>query len=156
MLYLGTVVTGSGPHSGDLDARRTGLDPQVMSHVHAIAVYVLVALTLGLVVDGPPRRGRHRSSRAGLLLLGVELLQGLVGFTQYFLDLPEALVVLHLLGAALVSAASTAVVLSARARSTRSADERVDGDGDEEQREVEVRDVEEPHRVHERGVVARA
>ena len=117
VLYLGTVVTGSGPHSGDLDARRTGLDPQVMSHIHAIAVYVLVALTLGLVVTAH-RAGAGTVLRAGLLLLGVELLQGLVGFTQYFLDLPEALVVLHLLGAALVSATSTAVVLSGRARST--------------------------------------
>ena len=57
VLYLGTVVTGSGPHSGDLDSRRTGLDPQVMSHVHAAAVYLLLALTLGLVVARPP--GRH-------------------------------------------------------------------------------------------------
>ena len=117
VLYLGTVVTGSGPHSGDLDARRTGLDPQVMSHVHATAVYVLVALTLGLVVTAH-RAGAATVLRAGLLLLGVELLQGVVGFTQYFLDLPEALVVLHLLGAALVSAASTSVVLSARERAT--------------------------------------
>ncbi len=120
VLYLGTVVTGSGPHSGDLDARRTGLDPQLMSHVHAIAVYVLVALTVGLVVTAH-RAGATTVLRAAQVLLGVELLQGLVGFTQYFLDLPEALVVLHLLGAALVSATSTAVVLSARERGTADA-----------------------------------
>ncbi|GAA2118591.1 COX15/CtaA family protein [Nocardioides bigeumensis] len=120
VLYLGTVVTGSGPHSGDLDARRTGLDPQLMSHVHAIAVYVLVAVTVGLVVTAH-RTGAGIVLRAGLLLLGVELAQGFVGFTQYFLDLPEALVVLHLLGAALVSACATAVPLSARARDAGSA-----------------------------------
>ena len=64
-----------------------------MSHVHAIAVYLLVALTVGLVVPRPPRRGPDGRPRGRLLLLGVELAQGLVGFTQYFLDLPEGLVV---------------------------------------------------------------
>ena len=49
-----------------------------------------------------------------------ELEQGLVGFTQYFLDLPEGLVVLHLLGAALISATVTWVVVAARQRSSGS------------------------------------
>ncbi len=35
VVYLGTIVTGSGPHAGDAKAPRNGLDPQVMSHVHA-------------------------------------------------------------------------------------------------------------------------
>jgi len=111
VLYLGTVVTGSGPHSGDTDARRTGLDPQVMSHVHAIAVYVLLALTAGLAVLAR-RNGTPPVARAAAALLAVELTQGAVGFTQYLLDLPEGLVVLHLLGAALVSASATWVVLA--------------------------------------------
>jgi heme a synthase len=119
VLYLGTVVTGSGPHSGDLDARRTGLDPQLMSHVHAIGVYVLVTLTVGLLVLAR-RAGSRPVARAAAALLGVELAQGAVGFTQYYLDLPEALVVLHLLGAALVSAAATWVVLAARQRTSGS------------------------------------
>lgn len=113
VLYLGTVVTGSGPHSGDLDSKRTGLDPQVMSHVHAWAVYLLVALTLLLVVLA--RRARHRAlTTAATALLGLELAQGVVGFWQYFTDLPETLVAIHMLGAALTSAAITWVVLSGR------------------------------------------
>jgi heme a synthase len=119
VLYLGTVVTGSGPHSGDLDARRTGLDPQLMSHVHAIGVYVLLALTVGLLVLAR-RSGSRPVARAVATLLAVELGQGAVGFTQYYLDLPEALVVLHLLGAALVSASVTWVVLAARQRTSGS------------------------------------
>jgi cytochrome c oxidase assembly protein subunit 15 len=115
VLYLGTVVTGSGPHSGDLDSRRTGLDPQVMSHVHASAVYVVLALTVGLLALAR-RSGAQRvvTAAAGLLLL--ELLQGVVGFVQYATDLPEVLVGLHMLGAALLSAAVTLVVLSTRGR----------------------------------------
>lgn len=111
VLYLGTVVTGSGPHSGDLESRRTGLDPQLMSHVHAIAVYLLVALTIGLLAQARRQGATQVAKAAGLLLL-VEIGQGAIGFTQYFLDLPEALVVAHLLGAGVLSAAVTATVLA--------------------------------------------
>lgn len=117
VLYLGTVVTGSGPHSGDLESRRTELDPQVMSHVHAWAVYVLVALTLALLWTAH-RTGRPVLFRAVAVLLGVEVLQGTVGFWQYFTDLPELLVGVHMLGAGLTSAAMAWVVLATRARAT--------------------------------------
>jgi cytochrome c oxidase assembly protein subunit 15 len=115
VLYLGTVVTGSGPHSGDLDSRRTGLDPQVMSHVHAAGVYLLLALTLALVVLAR-RSGTPTLAHAAVVLLVVEVAQGVVGFVQYFTDLPEVLVGIHMLGAALVSASVTWVVLAARRR----------------------------------------
>ncbi|KRF36064.1 COX15/CtaA family protein [Nocardioides sp. Soil805] len=115
VLYLGTVVTGSGPHSGDLDSRRTGLDPQVMSHVHAAAVYLLLALTVALVVLAR-RVGSPTLAHAALVLLVLELAQGVVGFVQYFTDLPEVLVGIHMLGAALVSASVTWVVLAGRGR----------------------------------------
>ncbi len=113
VLYLGTVVTGSGPHSGDLDSRRTGLDPQVMSHVHAGAVYLLVALTIGMVALARRQRAAGVAQVAALLLL-LEVAQGVVGFAQYLLGLPEALVAVHMLGAALTSAGITRLVLRAR------------------------------------------
>ncbi|WP_231123692.1 COX15/CtaA family protein [Nocardioides sambongensis] len=115
VLYLGTVVTGSGPHSGDLDSRRTGLDPQVMSHVHAAAVYALVAVTVAVLFLAVRSR-LAVLRRAATLLLAVELLQGVIGFVQYFNDLPELLVGLHMLGAALTSAALAWLVLAARQR----------------------------------------
>ena len=115
VLYLGTVVTGSGPHSGDLDSRRTGLDPQLMSHVHAAAVYLLLALTVGLAVAAR-RVGTPTLVSATVLLLVLEVAQGVVGFVQYFTDLPELLVGIHMLGAAVISASATWVVLAARSR----------------------------------------
>lgn len=113
VLYLGTVVTGSGPHSGDLESRRTGLDPQVMSHVHAVAVYVLLVLTLALAVVAHRQRAPLVRT-AAVALLGLQVAQGVLGFVQYFADLPEVLVGLHMLGAALISAATTWLVLSTR------------------------------------------
>lgn len=103
VLYLGTVVTGAGPHAGDTDSPRNGLDPATVSHLHAYAVYALVALTVALLVVA--LRGGHRwlATVAGLVLL-VEVLQGVLGWVQYHLDLPVLLVALHMLGAGLLAA----------------------------------------------------
>ena len=105
-VWLGTVVTGSGPHAGDLDAVRTGLDPDLLSHVHAAAVYVTIATTLACVW--------LLRSRAAVLLLVVEVIQASIGLTQYHLGLPLLLVGLHLLGAALAIAAAANLALSVR------------------------------------------
>jgi cytochrome c oxidase assembly protein subunit 15 len=115
VLYLGTVVTGSGPHSGDLESPRTGLDPQVMSHVHAAAVYALLAFTFGLLLLAQ-RQGVAVVRNAVGALFVLELAQGLLGFVQYFTDLPEILVGLHMLGAALISAAVTWTLISSTDR----------------------------------------
>lgn len=115
VLWLGTVVTGSGPHSGDLDSHRTGLDPRVVSQVHGVSVWVLVALTVALVVV-TRRAGERWLGLFALVLLAIELAQGVIGYVQYFTDLPELLVGVHMLGAALVAAGLARVVLTTRAR----------------------------------------
>lgn len=111
VVYLGTVVTGSGPHAGDDEAPRNMLDPQVMSHVHAAAVYVLVALTIGccVLLRGTP------AARLAVGLLVAELAQGTLGFVQYFTDLPIALVATHLVGAAVLVAVATRLVVEVAA-----------------------------------------
>ena len=116
VVYLGTVVTGSGPHSGDAQAVRTGLDPEAVSQLHADAVMVLLGLTIGLLVGLRATGAPDRSVRAAGLLLAVELGQGVIGFTQYATDLPEVLVGIHVLGAALTVAAATNLVLATRDR----------------------------------------
>ncbi len=108
VVYLGTVVTGSGPHAGDAESPRNGLDPHVMSHVHASSVYLLLALTLATVIA----LRRTSAARYAVILLGIELLQGTIGFVQYFSDLPVALVAAHLVGAAVLMAAGTRLVLA--------------------------------------------
>ena len=116
VLYVGTVVTGSGPHAGDVDSPRTGLPPATVSQVHADLVFLLVGLTVGLVAALVAVGAPERAQRAARWLLGLELAQGLVGFLQYATDLPIVLVGLHMLGAALVSAAGTWMLLGIRDR----------------------------------------
>lgn len=115
-LALGTVVTGSGPHSGDPTAGRTGLDPETVSQLHADLVFVLLGLTvafwLALKASGAPRT----AVRAMGILLAVELSQGVLGFVQYFLNLPVLLVGLHLVGACLVLVTAVQAVLALRDR----------------------------------------
>jgi cytochrome c oxidase assembly protein subunit 15 len=106
VVYLGTMVTGSGPHAGDAASPRNGLDSYLFSHIHAFAAYALLAATVGCVVL---LRGTAR--RAAWVLLAVEAAQAVIGLAQYNLGLPVALVAAHLLGAALlVAAASTMTV----------------------------------------------
>lgn len=116
VVYVGTIVTGSGPYAGDAAAVRNGLDPDRISQLHADAVFLLVGLTIGLLFAlravGAPRR----SHRAVSVLLAVELSQGVVGFVQYFTGLPVIAVGLHLAGAALVMAAATGVLVAIRHR----------------------------------------
>ncbi|KAA9377436.1 heme A synthase [Microbispora cellulosiformans] len=116
LLLAGVVVTGTGPHSGDEAASRFGFDIQTVVRLHTDVAYVVVGLTFALlfalhVTDSP---GRAR--RAALVLLGVELSQGVVGYVQYFLAVPAALVLLHVLGATLVWICALRVVFLMRTR----------------------------------------
>ena len=119
VLYVGTVVTGSGPHAGDIDAPRNGLDPLQVSQLHADAVFLFVGLTIGLLLALHAVGGTAEAKRAVAVLLGIELAQGAIGFVQYFTDLPEVLVGFHMLGAALISAAVTWALLAVRSPTTR-------------------------------------
>ena len=106
-VMLGVVVTGSGPHAGDADAPRNGLDWDLFSHIHAVPAYVITAGTLFAVVLVIVRRIQGPFRTAVLLLLAVTLLQAVIGFTQYYNGIPALLVGAHMLGAALLMSAAT-------------------------------------------------
>jgi cytochrome c oxidase assembly protein subunit 15 len=116
VLYLGAIVTGSGPHAGDIDAPRTGLDTHAWSLAHADVVIVLVLGTIALNVLLRRTGAPVEVQRAALVLLGVQMAQGAIGYVQYFTDLPEVLVGLHMLGAGCLVVATVRAVLSTRVR----------------------------------------
>lgn len=119
VLYVGTVVTGSGPHAGSPDAPRNGLSPASVSQLHADLVFLLIGLTAGTWLALRAGDGPAGAQRAARWLLGLELAQGVVGFAQYFTGLPVVLVALHVLGAALVSAAAAWLLFSTHLRPAR-------------------------------------
>ena len=112
-VVLGVIVTGSGPHAGDHGAARNGLDPDLMTRLHVVPVYLLVfatAVALYLVY----RRTTDARLRSSLVLFAaVVLAQAVIGYVQHFLHLPIVLVALHMLGASLLTAAAAHVVYTA-------------------------------------------
>jgi cytochrome c oxidase assembly protein subunit 15 len=114
VVYLGTIVTGSGPHAGDPDSPRTGFDVASVSQIHAHAVALLVGLTIGLYGATRALGSPGRLAAAASVLFIVELGQSLIGAVQYILELPEVLVGLHMLGAALLIAAAVDAWLASR------------------------------------------
>ena len=117
VLVLGTVVTGSGPHSGDAETpARFGFDPRTISWLHADSVLLFVGLLIGLTValhvTGAPEVARERAR----LVIAVTVGQGLVGYVQYATGLPEPLVAVHMLGACLLVITLTALLMSLRTR----------------------------------------
>jgi len=110
-VYFGTIVTGSGPHAGDVDSPRNGLDPAGISQFHADVFFVLFGLTIGCWLG--LRSTTPAASRVAFILLVIEFAQGAIGFIQYATDLPIVLVAAHLLGAAVLIAAGTWLLLMA-------------------------------------------
>jgi cytochrome c oxidase assembly protein subunit 15 len=113
-IALGTVVTGSGPHSGDVSALRTGLALERVSQLHADAVFLLVGLAVGLLLASRDVPGERRLHSAARVLVAVLVAQGAIGFAEYFTGLPVVLVALHLVGACLTVLALTRVVHATR------------------------------------------
>ncbi|WP_425246557.1 COX15/CtaA family protein [Streptomyces sp. NEAU-NA10] len=117
LIAVGTVVTGAGPHAGDSsEVERMPLDWETVSKAHAVLAWIVVSLTFALwfvlkAVDAP-KGPLHRTRDLFLVLLA----QGVLGYVQYFTDLPEFLVGLHMLGSALVWIAVLRVLLALRER----------------------------------------
>jgi cytochrome c oxidase assembly protein subunit 15 len=106
-VMLGVVVTGAGPHAGDADAPRNGLDWDLFSHIHAVPAYLVTAGTLVALALVLLRRITGPIRTAVLGLLGVTVLQAAIGFTQYYTGIPALLVAAHMLGAAMLMGAAT-------------------------------------------------
>ena len=117
LIAVGTVVTGAGPHAGDSsEVERMPLNWETVSKLHAVLAWIVVTLTFALwfvlkAVDAPGEPLR-RTRDLFLILLA----QGVIGYVQYFTDLPELLVGLHMLGSALVWIAVLRVLLALRER----------------------------------------
>jgi heme a synthase len=116
VLVLGTIVTGSGPHSGDAEQpARTGFDPRSVAWLHADVVMLFVGLVVAVLVAVWLTSSSDRAKATWRGVLVVTLLQGAIGYAQYFTGLPEVLVGLHMLGACLLVVTVTLGVMNLRA-----------------------------------------
>jgi len=109
VIVLGTLVTGSGPHAGDENARRFGFDIRTMAWLHADVVIALFGLTAAFYIL---IRHDKELSRKTAIFTVIALAQGAIGYIQYFTGIPEILVAAHLLGATLVWIAAWRIRIS--------------------------------------------
>ena len=112
-IILGILTTGSGPHAGDADAPRNGLDGGILQSLHSYPAYVAVGLTvLAIVMSARIQQVAERN--ALLMLLTVNVAQIVVGIIQSRTGLPPLLVGIHMLLACLVAAGTTNALLNLR------------------------------------------
>lgn len=134
VLIAGVVTTGAGPNSGDGGASRNGLPLEMAAKAHAWLAIALVAVTIWAVVA----LWRTSARRDVLATLVVEVLQGIVGYIQYFTHLPLGIVITHMLGTAVFSAVLANLALHVRAVGAGSPQGGVDGHGGEDEGKIRV------------------
>ena len=116
-VVMGILTTGSGPHAGDADTPRNGLDTNLLQHLHSWPAYATLAGTVLLVLGAITLPGASaRTRRFTLLLLAIELVQIAVGISQARMGLPELLVGIHMVLAGALVGAMTVVVLTLRGK----------------------------------------
>jgi cytochrome c oxidase assembly protein subunit 15 len=108
-ITLGTLVTGSGPHAGDVDAPRLDFHISSITRIHSLTVWLLLLVTFFYfrATDLP-----YRAKRWLIIFSILAFAQGAIGYIQYFLGVPELLVGFHLLGSVLVWIAAWRVRLA--------------------------------------------
>jgi cytochrome c oxidase assembly protein subunit 15 len=120
LLAAGTIVTGSGPHSGakasDPGNKRFPISPANATQLHADLVFLVVGLTVALWFALKATGAAPRILTAVRDLFIVLMAQGIIGYAQYFTHLPVLLVGIHMFGAAMVWVATWRVLLAMRER----------------------------------------
>ena len=106
VIVIGVILTGSGPHAGDSDTPRNGLDSELWSHYHSYPAYLLLALVFLQLVLRWSSTGRDSAKFSSALLL-VLASQAMLGLVQTWLGLPVILVGLHMLGASVLASLIT-------------------------------------------------
>jgi cytochrome c oxidase assembly protein subunit 15 len=113
VVMTGTLVTGSGPHGGDESVERLSLPFAEIAQIHGGAVIVLLVLTGTLRFRIQNSQNTLVKHRVNVVLL-VMVLQAVIGYTQYFTQLPVLLVGFHVAGATILWVSAVRLALAAR------------------------------------------
>lgn len=97
-LVTGTVVTASGPHAGDEKARRLNFAITSVARVHGITVFIAIALLVFVAWKVKSKKMPDLYTPLETVLV-IGVLQGTIGYIQYFNNIPALLVAIHVFGA---------------------------------------------------------
>jgi cytochrome c oxidase assembly protein subunit 15 len=122
-VIVGVVVTGAGPHAGDANTPRNGLDLEVWQHYHSYPAYLMTALVGWATIAVWIRLGKSPASNPAFrslgILLVVSLSQAVLGIVQSNLAVPALLAGVHVLGAAVITSLLTFQLLALRSKYQR-------------------------------------
>lgn len=97
----GTAVTGTGPHGGDPKVERFGFSALAAVRVHGVLVWTLLACVVAFALLG--RNDQNASIFRGTYrLVAAVVLQGAIGYIQWWRGIPAGLVLIHVGVAVLV------------------------------------------------------
>ena len=114
VVVLGTVVTAAGPHAGDEDVERLGVDLVWAARIHGVSVWLLLGSIAWFAYTRSRAGSPHRPTTVRLEQFVILVLaQGTIGYVQYFNDTPALLVGLHIVGACAVWISVLRLALSA-------------------------------------------
>nr|WP_329928506.1 COX15/CtaA family protein [Streptomyces sp. SP17BM10] len=120
LVAAGTLVTGAGHHPGtpkdNKIVPRIPIDYDRLAQFHADLAFVSVGLAIAVIFVFAAVKAPQPAKARAKELLAVLLLQGVLGFIQYFTDAPELMVGLHMLLAALTWIAALRIPLALRTR----------------------------------------
>jgi cytochrome c oxidase assembly protein subunit 15 len=116
-VLTGTVVTGTGPHSGDEKAIRLSFDITTVAKIHSASVWLFLATAVVTLVALRRRGTAAIVDRDARILVIAILVQGAIGYTQYFTGVPPLLVLLHVAGSVAVWVAALVFRLDLTAHS---------------------------------------
>lgn len=116
-IVVGVLVTGAGPHAGDANTPRNGLDLEIWQHYHSYPAYIMTGLML---VAFATQWQTHKSWSVSVKALGIgsliAILQAALGILQARTGVPALLVGVHMLGAALMCSAIAFQALALKRR----------------------------------------
>ena len=101
VVFVGGILTGSGPHGGDPEVRRFGFSMLDVVRVHSALVWLMLFLVIVMAVRvwrATTAAAIELRRRIGVLA-GVIVAQGGIGYWQWFTQVPALLVQVHILGA---------------------------------------------------------
>jgi len=102
LMITGPIVTGSGPHAGDEEAKRFDFFIPDVVRIHSINMWVFLSVVVVLLVRLATTHTPSDIMRRGYRLLVAIVAQGAIGYTQYEFGIPPWLVILHIAGATAV------------------------------------------------------
>ena len=122
-VIVGVVVTGAGPHAGDANTPRNGLDLETWQHYHSWPAYLMTGMVLLALVlvwrSVQSRKLKNPAVKSLGILLIVSILQGVLGIVQANMGVPALLAGVHMLGASLIISLLTFQILALRSKFQR-------------------------------------